>query len=181
MMDRLEKVELIREKTGVSYDDAQAALAANNDDVLDAIVWLERLGKVETTAARHTTAAEAGSPISAEMVAAQESYERASKKTKIGTLVERLLSVIERLCRKGLDTTFVVERRGERIVALPVLMLVIGILVWWVTLPLLIVGLFLECHYRFEGVENVTVNLNDMMDAASEGATTLKDSFKKDE
>ena len=45
-MDNLEKVERIREKTGVSYEDAKIALEASGNDMLDAIVYLEKLGKV---------------------------------------------------------------------------------------------------------------------------------------
>ena len=46
-MDNLEKVEKLREKTGVSYEEAKAALEATNYDVLDAIIYLEKNGKVK--------------------------------------------------------------------------------------------------------------------------------------
>ena len=46
-MDNLEKVEKLREKTGVSYEEAKEALEANNYDVLDAIIYLEKKGKVK--------------------------------------------------------------------------------------------------------------------------------------
>ncbi len=39
-MEKLEKVELIREKCGVSYEDAKAALDACGDDTLDARPFL---------------------------------------------------------------------------------------------------------------------------------------------
>ena len=38
-MDNLEKVEKLREKTGVSYEEVKEALEANNYDVLDAIIY----------------------------------------------------------------------------------------------------------------------------------------------
>ena len=44
-MDQLEKVEKIREKTGVTYEEAKAALDAAGGDVLDALVYLESKGK----------------------------------------------------------------------------------------------------------------------------------------
>ena len=47
-MERLEKVERLREKANVSYEEARAALEASNDDLLDAMVLLERQGKVKT-------------------------------------------------------------------------------------------------------------------------------------
>lgn len=46
-MDQLEKVEKIREKTGVTYEEAKAALEAANGDILDALVYLENMGKVK--------------------------------------------------------------------------------------------------------------------------------------
>lgn len=180
-MDRLEKVELIREKTGVTYDDAQAALAANGDDVLDAIVWLERLGKVDAATAQSTTQAPPYEGISPEMVAAQQSYERSSEKTNFGKWLDKTFEVLKNLCRKGLDTSFVVERRGERIISVPVLLLVIGLFAWWATIPVLIIGLFFDCHYHFEGIDRVSVDINEVMDAASEGATSIKESVKREE
>jgi NACalpha-BTF3-like transcription factor len=41
-MENLEKVELVREKCNVSYEEARDALEACDYDVLDAIVMLER-------------------------------------------------------------------------------------------------------------------------------------------
>ena len=46
-MELLEKVEKIREKTGVSYEEAKAALEACDEDVLDALVYLENQGKIK--------------------------------------------------------------------------------------------------------------------------------------
>lgn len=48
-MDQLEKVEKIREKTGVTYEEAKAALDAAGGDVLDALVYLESQGKIKET------------------------------------------------------------------------------------------------------------------------------------
>ena len=41
-MTRLEMVETLREKAGVSYDDAREALEKNNWDMLDAAIALKR-------------------------------------------------------------------------------------------------------------------------------------------
>ena len=81
-MDQLEKVEKIREKTGVSYEDAKGALEACNNDLLDAIVYLEKLGKIKapevgnyTTIPRET---------SNELAQAQAAYEQSCKKKTFG-------------------------------------------------------------------------------------------------
>ena len=46
-MDILEKVEKLVEKTGVSYEDAKSALEKSEGDILDAMIVLEKEGKVQ--------------------------------------------------------------------------------------------------------------------------------------
>ena len=79
-MDQLEKVEKIREKTGVTYEEAKAALEAAGGDVLDALVYLESKGKIkEPEVSVYTT--ETGSDSSEEFRQAAKSYDDASKET----------------------------------------------------------------------------------------------------
>jgi hypothetical protein len=47
-MTDLEKAEKLREKTGVSYTEAKEALDNSDGSLLDALVYLEKQGKVET-------------------------------------------------------------------------------------------------------------------------------------
>ena len=54
-MNKLDKVETVREKTGVTYEEAREALEHHDYDVLDAIVELEQQGKTQTHTAHHTT------------------------------------------------------------------------------------------------------------------------------
>ena len=44
-MDQLEKVDKLRERANVSYEEAKEALEASNWDLLDAMVYLEKHGK----------------------------------------------------------------------------------------------------------------------------------------
>ena len=57
----------------------------------------------------------------------------------------------------------------------PVLVLVIAlILAFWVVLPLLVVGLFCECRYHFEGIGDINVNLNSACDKMADSVDNLK-------
>ena len=47
-MDELEKVEKLRERANVSYEEAKEALDKSNGDLLDAMVYLEKQGKVKS-------------------------------------------------------------------------------------------------------------------------------------
>jgi len=45
-MASIEMVEKLRERTGVTYEEAREALDMSQDDMLDALIWLEKNGKV---------------------------------------------------------------------------------------------------------------------------------------
>lgn len=179
-MDKLEKVELVREKTGVTYDDAKVALEASNDDVLDAIIWLERLGKAQTQTASYTTSAAQPGPVSPEMAQAQYDYQQSSKKSKFGEWLGRVGNEAKRIVRASLDTSFVITRHGEKVFSMPVLFIILGILLWWAAFPLLVVGLFLDCHYHIEGAKPITVDVNKVIDMAADGVGTIKDTVMGD-
>ncbi len=46
-MEQLEKVEKLRQRANVSYEEAKEALEASGWDLLDAMVYLEKQGKVK--------------------------------------------------------------------------------------------------------------------------------------
>ena len=46
-MDRLEQIEKLRERAKVTYDEARAAYDAANGDLLEAMIILEKQGKVQ--------------------------------------------------------------------------------------------------------------------------------------
>ena len=48
-MDKLNLVEKLREKTGITYEDAKSVLEINNWDILDAILDLEKARKSKGT------------------------------------------------------------------------------------------------------------------------------------
>ena len=55
-MEFFEKVEALREKANVSYEVAKEAMEACNYDMLDAMIYLEKQGKVNSgSTASYTT------------------------------------------------------------------------------------------------------------------------------
>ncbi|MBR2836397.1 MAG: DUF4342 domain-containing protein [Coriobacteriales bacterium] len=178
-MDKFEKAEKICEKTGVSFEDARAALEACDYDMLDAIVWLEQRGKTMPQTASYTTA-DAWQPTSAdEMSRAQSDYERATSRPQVSQALGRIWEVLKRLARKGIDTTFVVTRHGNQVMRMPVLVLVVLLIfAFWFVLPALAIGLFCDLKYRFEGINPVTVDINDLVDKAADGVDNLKRDVK---
>lgn len=174
IMDKLEKVEKLREKTGVSYEDAKNALETCDYDLLDAIIYLEKLDKVKAPEVESfTTGAE--QQTSTEFEQAQQTYTNDCNKVTFGQMMDRFFKWCGKVLKKSVDSTFIVERKGQTMINVPVLVLVIAlILAFWVVLPLLVVGLFCECRYHFEGIGDINVNLNSACDKMADSVDNLK-------
>ncbi len=54
-MDTFEKVEKLREKANVTFEEAKAALEEANGDLLDAMILLERQGKADARRESYST------------------------------------------------------------------------------------------------------------------------------
>lgn len=183
-MDKFEKAELICKKCGVTFEQAREALDACNEDVLDAVVWLERAGKTTTgAAAQYQADASQAYRTSDEMSQAQSDYERSTKKDGgFGAAWSRCMGWLRAGLRKTVDTSFVVERTGRRVLSMPTLVLILlAVFAFWISVPLLVIGLFCDFKYRFEGIDEVRIDVNDIMDKASDGAAHLKSDVKGDQ
>ncbi len=168
-MEHIEMVEKLMSKANVSYAEAKQALENNNWDMLDALIELERQGKVRTGqgAAHYTTEPE------------KEQQKAREEKQDTRSGWDEFWSGFCRLIRRGMQNSFVAQRRGETIISIPVLLLIVLLCVgFWIILPLMIVGLFCECRYSFRGPDLGRKDVNDAMGKASEYADDLKNSVK---
>ena len=178
-MEKLEKVELVREKCNVSYEEAREALEACNYDVLDAIVMLEQASaKTERKAENIPPAPEAAYelPNAAEATSDPEPEPAATKTAKVANGWKRFCARCKELFDAGMQMNFIAERNDEVMFEVPVPLVVIGLLLWGATLWLLIVGLFLGFRYRIEGTGSVAETVNDAMGKAADVAESVKQS-----
>ncbi|MCM1288738.1 MAG: DUF4342 domain-containing protein [Clostridium sp.] len=181
-MDNFEKVEKIREKTGVTYQEAKEALEACDYDMLDAMIYLEQKGRIEKPNVDSYSTDSKMPANAAEFEKAQQSYEDSCKKHTFGDVMGRIFEWFKRMVKKGCDTTFSVDRNGENVCKVPVIVLVIALIFLFpVTVILLIVGMFMDCRYSFLGFETTTVDINDMFNKASDACTNLKNDINEKE
>ena len=172
-MTEYEKVEKLREKTGVSYEEARAALEENDWDLLNAIVALEKQGKVAPDTASHSTRTET-----------DETTGHEEEKSGFSRRAAGVWSQIQRLIHIGNTNNFVVTRKDKLLLKLPVTALVLLVLfghLW--TLAVLAIGLFAGLRYSIEGEQLGTPQVNDVMDKAADAAKnvreTVEDSLRK--
>lgn len=176
-MDQLKRVEKIREKTGVSYEEAKAALDAAGGDVLDAIVYLENQGKIRRPEKQvYTTKPEQETSI--ELKEAAKAYEDENHET-FGDIVKKFLKWCGRMIKKGCENFFIVSKHHEEIMSVPVIVLALLLLfAFWIVLPLLVVGLFCGFRYSFRGNITKSVDVNKACDKAAEACESVKREFK---
>lgn len=146
----LEQVERLREKADVSYEEAKAVLEEAGGSLLDALILLEKRGKVGPGAghsARYSTRPGAGSePV--------QGYcpQPAAEPEEDGDQGSGLWHFIRGLLRRSLDNSLEVWRREELLVSIPLLIsILLLILAPWICLPLLVLGLLFGCRYRLTG------------------------------
>ena len=153
-MTNLERVEKLRERANVSYSEAKEALEAANGDLLDALVHLEKQGLVHPPWG--------DGYYTSERVALSSTYEdfkKEEQRSKSGRnfseALERLWRFCAQLINKANNTNFEVLKEQESMAKFPVTVLaLLVIFLPWITLPLIIIGLLFDFHYRFVSVDS---------------------------
>ena len=181
-MDIFEKVEKLREQTGVSFEEAKIALEENNYDMLDAVIALEKQGKVAQPQQGYYQAGASQNAQNAQnFVMAQQQYQKSCNKSSFKESMRNVADFFRKMFKKSLEINFCISKDGKSVANVPLLVLILLLLgFFWVTVPLLIIGLFFGITYSFTGVDKVVVDVNDVCDKASQTAENIKNEFKKD-
>ena len=171
----LEQVERLREKAHVSYALAKEALEYSGGNLLDALIYLEEKGAVpREEGAYYSTRNETPPPPSpAEPVPAQipvKAKKRAAPSGRGGG-GKRFFTALRRWL---IDNELEVWRHNQPVTALPVLILLLLLCCApWVTIPVLLLGLFLGFRYRFSGPDLERDDLNGVMGSVADTAADL--------
>ena len=174
-MDNLEKVEKLRERANVSYEEAKKALEDNNWDLLEAMVQLEKQGKTDGPAKSQysTSYEEQDQYLPVEKTVCKEKDEKEHKERPHKGFFRKCL----RTCR---DNFFCIRRHEELVFKLPILVLLVILLCTWkVTVPVLIIGLFFNFRYSLEGKDELK-EANDIISSAAKAAEKVKEEFQKE-
>lgn len=179
-MVTLQQVEELRKYADITFNEAKEALEETNGDILEAIINLEKKGRIEPpkNGGYYSTkdTGETGEQKSSEAKAGTES----TKKTSSGfsDLFQRFSAFIGKLFHQGNRNIFEVSKNGQSTMTLPVTVLVILLIfTFWITVPLMIVGLFFGYKYSFSGPELGKEEVNRTMDQVSDVVDNLKKEF----
>lgn len=174
----LEMAERLKEKANVTYAQAKEALEYSGGNLLDALIYLEEKGAIprEEGAYYSTKRDEVPSPPPpAEPLPVQPPDVREKKSAKVPRAKGRGVKWLFHTLRRWLvDNELEVWRKGQPITALPVLILLLLLCCLpQVTIPVLVLGLFLGFRYRFSGPDLEREDLNGMMGSVADTASDL--------
>ena len=171
----MEKVEKLRARAEVTADEARNALKACDGDLLDAMVFLEKIGKakapsevvVTTSRTEHTTFEDVQNTV--------DRYDREAARP-LSTKLKHLFSII----MDKLSNNFLrIEHKGEELIKVKLWIVVLVMLfVWHVSIVAIIISLFFGVRYSFVGRDDMT-EANKLIGKASEAASYVKDKFDK--
>ena len=176
-MITIELVEKLRSYADISYEEAKEVLEKTNGDMLEAILELERQGKTKAPQ-------DGGKFVTNKEQVSDKSYSKSKqeKESTLGEMVKRFFGWIKIMIKKGNVNLLVVSRYNQDVIRLPLTMLaLLLILGFWVIIPIMIVGLFFNFKYYFEGPDIGTEKVNKVMDDVAKAAEDIKTDIKGDQ
>lgn len=178
-MDRFELVEKLVKSTGVSYEDAKNALESSNWDLLDAAVWLEKNGRVETKSSHFTTDPEqqeqqartAEQQQRQQRTDAPRGYAASSQGNSTGSsLLRGLFTKIRNILTN--NELVICKQSGEIFLELPIWLAVLLLIVaFWPTIGVLVLVFILGFRFRLHGPDLGGDMVNNILNRAENSAS----------
>ena len=192
-MENYQKIERLVNTAGCSYEEAREALESTGWDMIDAVIRLEREGKVkkaeaENTAQKTEEAVEVVPEVSSEKISGENSQQityilddAAGDKGNTGgsendSAPKRKRGLWKRIKRILTKNRMVIlKSNGQQIADLPIWIPVIALVAFfWATLILAVLAMVFGCRFHFEGEDLGKTNINNTMDKATDYAEKVK-------
>ena len=147
-MTQYEMTEKLSEKMNTTMEEAKAALEASDWNMLDAALALEQ----------------------------QRGSRQADAAAQPGKCAGRKIAdAVRGLIARGNRNRFAVTHGGDTVLELPVTVLaLLLIFAFWACVPMLVIGLFAGCRYRFNGQDLGREGINGALDKAADAADRMK-------
>ncbi len=178
IMVTLEQVEKLRERTGITYEEAKKALEETNGDLLEAVINLEQQNRISApeSGGYYNSKAEKQETIDNSRENASE--DQTSKGD--GTTFVEMMGSLFRWCGKmihiGNINSFEVMKDGKNIMMIPLTVLaLLLIFAFWIVVPIIFVGLIFGYRYQVSGPDLEKSKVNQTMDTVSDATLRAVD------
>ncbi|MEW8995095.1 DUF4342 domain-containing protein [Clostridium sp.] len=174
-MERNEMIEILIEKTNVSFEEAQEVLEKCGWDLLDSIIYLERRGKVENNEATIITEAK-----EEDQDKKEDNKKHDEKFGGIGEVIGRIFKFVGKFIKRGNNNFFEVRKENKKPIRISLTISILLLIFLSVpSIVLLIVGLFCGYKYSISGSNVNYDGVNDIFEEVSKSADTIKKDFKE--
>lgn len=174
-MVTLEQVEKLRERADVSFEEAKTALEQTDGDILDALILLERQGKTNPPPSGGYYSGE--SKTEAEPDYGTDNTGNCRQHTTFGDVMRAVGAFLLKVVNAGNVNYIDAYRNGNVILSCPVTVFVILLVVaFWVTIPLLFLGLIFGWRYKLRGPNLGRDSINEAIANAESVVEDIKNS-----
>lgn len=176
-MERNEMINTLVRKANISPEEAQEVLEKCNWDLLDAIVYLERRGKVENNEVTALTVVEVKEE---EQEKKEDKKKHDEKYGGIGEIIGRMFKFIGKIIKKGNKNFFEIRKKNEKPIRISLTISILFLIFLSVpSIVLLIVGLFCGYKYSISGSDFNYDGVNNIFEEVSKSADHIKKDFKE--
>ncbi len=190
-MERDIMIKRLMEKADISTEEAVEVLERCNWDLLDAIIDLERRGKLRgsksDTIIDVVPVENYNNTYNQEEANKQDYNAKANGEEKkeescggFGELIGRLFRFIGKLIKKGNKNFFDAKKENEKPIRIP--LTIAAVFIVFLSIPsiiLLVIGLFCGYKYSISGPDIKCDGVNDMFEEVSKSADNIKRDFKE--
>jgi hypothetical protein len=156
-MITIEQIDELRGRVEVSYEDAKEALEQSNGDILEAIIYLEKNGKIK-----------------------EEAKQEEKKESGASDAICGAISWCKKVIRKGNSNYLEVRKHENTILKLSLTITsIVVVLAPYISIPLLLLALFTGHKIRFHGEDIEKTRANEAMDKMAMATNNIKEEFSK--
>lgn len=170
-MVTLEQVEKLRERAGISYEEAKKALEETDGDLLEAVINLEKrnLIKAPETGGYYNSKTEKQESSGSGQNNTYQERKANSGGTHFSEMLGNFFSWCGKIIHKGNTNSFEVIRDGTTVMLIPLTVLaLLLIFAFWIVVPVTFIGLILGYRYRFSGPDLDKTQVNKSVETVSD-------------
>ena len=169
-MTKNEMIEKLMKKFNVTREEAEKALEICDNDLLDAVIYLEKKKRRNND-----------DTLILDLKKESEYKEEKEEGSLDGIreILRRVCKVIGKIIRKGNESSLNIKKNNEKPIKIPLTLLVILLFVCMpLVLILAVVGLFCGYEYTLSGKKSQYDSVNTVFKEVSKTATIIKDEVK---
>lgn len=179
-MEDIKLIEKLKDKANISYEEAKEVLENNNWDILDAIIYLEKKGKINGPSVGTFYTNENKDNYSNDYNIAIYNGKEENKSSRKFNGFEGIFEAICRVIDTCNNIFLEIAKDGRMFLKIPFTVLILLLMfTFWIIIPLVIVGLFFGIEFSVASKRVNTDKANKIFREISLVVKRIKEEIKK--